>query len=175
MGERVLKLAERRLADELFLQAPGACQTHARLLYRDTPAEARLSVRLVSWLTQNSAGHRPSPVNLEIESIDLISGQDLQTQLARRNLVYDEHSLLMRLLSHDVQEGYNNDPKSPGFVLAADGSPNLIPVGKNLAINVCRMGRQLHVSAHWDCDLGLIDDRQGKYAHLRVITIARRY
>ena len=176
MGERALKLVERKLASNLRLQAPTVRQVFAApLLYADTPAETRLSVRLFDWLAERSVGHRPAPVKLKIEQLGLISGQELQAQLAGRGLIYDEHSLLMRLLSHDVQETGNNDPNSPGFVLSTTGAPNLLPVAENLAINICRVNHCRHDPPHWDCDLILIDDRQGKWVQPRVITIARRY
>lgn len=174
MGERVLKLVERRMTSKLFLQVSSGCQKPSERLFAETPGEARLSLRLLSWLEQHSVGHVPSPVHLAAQPLTM-SGQGMRTRIAVERSIQDETSLALRLLEHDQQESTSEDPESSGFILVADGSPNLLPVGANLAINICRIGHFLHIPQHWDADLIKIDDRHGNWAHANLITVERRH
>lgn len=175
MGEPALKLVERRMTSKLYLGVPADCPARSFQMVPEMMAdEARLSGRLVSWLEQHSVGHVPSPVQLRAQSLTM-DGQAMRTRIAAEGGIYDETSLLMRLLVHDYVETVFDDPKTPGFILVADGSPNLLPLGSNLAINVCRIGHCVHLAPHWDGDLVKIDDRYGNWAHANVITVERRY
>ena len=174
MGQPALKLVERRQTTRLFLQVPSSSQEPSERLFAETPGETRLSLRLVTWLEQHGVGHVPSPVHLVAESLTM-DGHTLRTRLAAERGIQDEASLLMRLLAHDQLESANENPESPGFILVADGSPNLLPVGSNLAINICRIGHFVHIPPHWDSDLVKIDDRHGNWANANLITVERRH